>query len=620
MRRSLLYQVYPVYLVAIVLALAALSFAATRVVRNVLYAERKTELETIANLVISVLEAPVLPPGFSSEASRSEASRLDISRLDISRLETYRILRERLRHLQPGANRRLTIVDTAGTVIADTHGNRLEMDDHRDRPEIEEAYLGRSGIAIRQSTTTGENTLYLAAPFYAPFEYEGEGPILLVLRVAASVAELDRRSRETLPVLLVTAAFILIITALVTMIVARWVQRPLGVIRDAAQHYSRGDLSHRIEIQGPEEITGVADTLNGMAERLAETIESIRDQRNELEAVLTSMVEGVVVVDADRRIRSMNLASQRLFEKEGLEYAGRSLIEHLRNTDLDDFVEEVLRSGAYVERTITLYRPAPVFVQVHGTLLRRQDESEPRVLLVLNDITRMKQLEAMRRDFVANVSHELKTPVTSILGFVETLIDGIPDDPHQARRFLDIISANANRLNLIIEDLLTLSRLESSGDRIDPGEFPLDLMMNRVVEANRDQADHKSIELRLQYDGHHTAWGSENLLEQALANLVENAVKYSGEGGKVVVSATNRPAELTIEVRDTGQGIPAGDVPRIFERFYRVDRARSRELGGTGLGLAIVKHIALAHQGEVTVESAEGVGSTFFLRVPQERL
>lgn len=611
MRRSLLFQIYPVYLVAIVLALAALSFAATRVVRSTLYAEKKSELETIAILTINTLEAPAV--------QRSDAtSWLPPDSVYPVRERVQASVQERVDHLYRGVERRITIVDSTGLVVADTHGERVEMENHLDRPEILEAFRGKPGIAVRRSVTTGENTLYVALPFHSSPGDGATETIPLVLRVAASVEDLDRRSRESLPVLLVSAAFILLVTALITMIVVRRVQRPLGVIRDAAQHYSRGDLSHRIEVQGPEEITGVADTLNGMAARLTETIQSIRDQRNELKAVLTSMVEGVVVVDADRRIRSMNLASQRLFEREGLEYNGRSLIEHLRNSDLDDFVEEVLQSAAYVERTITLYRPTPVYIQVHGTLLRRQDESEPRVLLVLNDVTRMKQLEAIRRDFVANVSHELKTPVTSILGFVETLIDGIPEDPHQVRRFLDIISSNANRLNLIIEDLLTLSRLESSGDRIDPGEFPIDLMVNRVVEANRDQANQKNIELRLQCEGHRAAWGSESLLEQALANLVENAVKYSDEGGVVVVTVINGHRELTIEVRDTGQGIPAGDVPRIFERFYRVDRARSRELGGTGLGLAIVKHIALAHQGEVSVESTEGTGSTFTVRIPQE--
>ncbi|TVR70496.1 MAG: HAMP domain-containing protein [Spirochaetaceae bacterium] len=583
-RRSLLYQVYPAYLVAILIALLMLSVAADRVFRDTLYAEKEQELQRIASIGATAL-------ALSSVPGEGEA--------------------ERVLQLLGGIGKRLTIIAIDGRVVAETDHDPSGMTNHRDRPEVRGALAGAPGIAVRQSSTTGEKTLYVAVPVVHAGSVSG------VVRAATSIERLDHISREIRTALVVPAGIILLAAALMTAIIIARVHRPLTTIRDAALRYAQGDLAHRIEARGPEEITAVAATLNGMAEQLSATIAGIRDQRNELEAVLASMVEGVIVVDAERRIRAMNSAAQRLFGKEDVDFQGRSLIDHVRNTDLDRFAGEVLETETYAEQTITLYRAAPVYIQVHGTLFRQGEERETRVLLVLNDITRLKQLEVVRRDFVANVSHELKTPVTAILGFVETLRDGLPEDPRQAARFLEIISVHANRLNLIIEDLLTLSRLESAEAGIEVNECPLDMVINRVLETCADQASQKNIRIRSHLEGDSIARVNENLLEQALVNLVNNAIKYSGEGSTVEIITRNDRDALTFEVRDTGQGIPAGDVPRIFERFFRVDRARSRELGGTGLGLAIVKHIAMAHGGEVTVESTEGLGSTFRLRLPR---
>ena len=583
-RRSLLYQVYPAYLAAIIIALTTLSVAADRVFQNALYTEKKLELERIATIGVNVL------------AGRAAQ--------EVENAET-------VTRLLSGIGKRLTIVTPDGRVIAETAHDPATMANHLSRPEVRNALTGTTGTAVRRSSTTGEKTLYVAVPILHNDTIQG------AVRVATAIERLDHLSREIRVALILPAGLILLVTALMTAIIILRIHRPLATIRDGAHRYARGDLAHRIEATGPEEITAIAATLNGMAEQLSATIAGIRDQRNELEAVLASMVEGVIVVDSERRIRAMNAAAQRLFGKEETDIRGRSLIDHVRNSDLDSFAGRVLATETYAEQTITLYRSSPVYIQVHGTLLRHGEERETRVLLVLNDITRLKHLEAMRRDFVANVSHELKTPVTSILGFVETLCDELPSDPEQARRFLDIISGNANRLNLIIEDLLTLSRLESKEGEINRTECSLDLIVSRVVEAERDQADRKNIEISVIREGENLAWISENLLEQALTNLVDNAIKYSGNGSGVEILVQNGVEELLIQVSDTGQGIPAGDVPRIFERFYRVDRARSRELGGTGLGLAIVKHIALAHQGEVTVDTTEGAGSTFTLKLPR---
>lgn len=591
MKHSLLTYLYPTYLIAVIIALILLSFAATRLFQETLYEEKQRELRTMATLARNALTDEGEPD------------------------------QQRVERLHRGVAERLTVISSDGTVIAESQENHEEMENHGDRREVRDALSGEYGTAVRRSSTTGENTLYVALP-YGPDDGAPSG----VIRAATSMARLDELLRDTFLTLAIAAALILAVTAFIAIVIIRRVQRPLGQIRDAAKRFARGDLYYRLAITGPDEMSEVAETLNGMAERLTDTIGRISDQRNELEAVLTSMVEGVIVVNSDRRIRSMNLASQRLFEKEGTDPDGRALIEYLRNSELDSLAGEVLETGEYVERTITLYRSSPLFIQVHGTLLRREDDRTTRVLLVLNDITRLKQLEDMRRDFVANVSHELKTPVTAILGFVETLREELPEDPAQTAHFLDIIGANSNRLNLIIEDLLTLSRLESTEDQIETGECNIEEIVGNVLESSRLQAEQKHIQISVQYSGDSQrqpdgsalpAQGNGSLLQQALGNLVDNAVKYSESGSKVEIVVSRDEHELRLQVKDTGQGIPAGDKSRIFERFYRVDRARSRELGGTGLGLAIVKHIALAHRGEVTVDSAEGIGSTFILRIPQ---
>lgn len=397
--------------------------------------------------------------------------------------------------------------------------------------------------------------------------------------------------------------------------------RSMKVIEQAALQYSRGDFSHRLPMSSRRSAGALAEALNSMADQVEDTITRISAQRNEVEAVLGSMVEGVVVVDRRRVISSLNTAAAVLFGRTAEEvhresHRGRSLIEFLRSSELDDLANQVLERQEVVERTITLYRQTPLHVQIHGTVLRSPAGECTGALLVLNDITRLKRLENMRRDFVANVSHELRTPITSILGFVETLLEDSPDDQETRQRFLGIAHGHAQRLNLIIEDLLSLSRLESWEGDLPLEECRLEQIVSRTMSTCEAAARQRGIVIRDSYIGATGVLVNENLLEQALVNLVNNAVKYSNQNSVVEIICHNKGEELQISVRDQGPGIPPADQLRVFERFYRVDRARSRAMGGTGLGLAIVKHIALAHNGEVSVTSVEGQGSTFTLRIP----
>jgi two-component system phosphate regulon sensor histidine kinase PhoR len=342
-------------------------------------------------------------------------------------------------------------------------------------------------------------------------------------------------------------------------------------------------------------------------------------QRNEIEAVLSSMVEGVIAVDMEERVISMNHAAQKMLGCDSAEAQGRSIQEVVRNTVLQDFVKNTLSSQKAVEKDIALSSDGDRFLNGHGTLLCDAEGRQIGAVIVLNDVTRLMRLEKIRREFVANISHEIKTPITAIKGFVETLRDGALENQEDAERFLEIIGKHVDRLEAIIEDLLSLSRIEQVAEReeilLDEGR--LKDVLETAIQVCEASAMAKKIEIELSCAEDAVARFDLPILEQAIVNLIDNAIKYSSEGKTVWVEAIQTGNETLISVRDQGCGIEKQHLSRLFERFYRVDKARSRQLGGTGLGLAIVKHIAQAHGGHVTVESIPGRGSTFSIHLPK---
>jgi len=373
-----------------------------------------------------------------------------------------------------------------------------------------------------------------------------------------------------------------------------------------------------------QEAASLAETLNRMAADLDRRIRAAVSERNQREAILSSMVEGVLAVDSRQRLISLNQAAAKLLAVDADAVLGRSLFEVVSNARLQQLVSDVLDGGQPVEDDVVLEEGVDgKFLHAQGTILQDfahhgNAESRAGVLVVVHDVTRLRRLENVRRDFVANVSHELKTPITSVKGFVETLLDGAMNDPEDARRFLKIVAAQADRLNEIIEDLLTLSRLEGDTERtgisLQPGRIRG--VLQAAVATCQLKAQEKHVEIELACDEQLETEINAALLEQAVVNLVDNAVKYSPEGKTVHVEAIRTSKETVIRVRDHGCGIGGDHLPRLFERFYRVDKARSRKLGGTGLGLAIVKHIAQVHGGRITVESVPDQGSTFSLHLP----
>ena len=413
------------------------------------------------------------------------------------------------------------------------------------------------------------------------------------------------------------AVFVALLTAGVGLLLCRRIARPFEELRSGAERFSRGELSFRVPPAELPEAHAISRALNYLADTVTERNQVLDSERNQRDAILTSMVEGVLAVDANQRLISLNRAGAALLGIDRARAPGRSLQEVVRNAELQELLTKVLDGEQTQLAEITLHGKEDCILEAHGTVLRAAGGQKLGALAVLHNVTQLRRLERVRRDFVANVSHELKTPVTSIKGFVETLLDGAMDSPEDATRFLQIVAAQTDRLAMIIEDLLTLSRMEQEAEQeailLEPSTIRH--VLDAAVAVCQTKAENKEIHLAIDCDPDLLGMVNPLLLEQAVVNLVDNAVKYSPAQATIELIARKHDADIAIEVRDHGCGIGREHLARIFERFYRVDKARSRSLGGTGLGLAIVKHIAQAHGGRATVESTPGKGSTFTIHV-----
>ena len=395
--------------------------------------------------------------------------------------------------------------------------------------------------------------------------------------------------------------------------------RALGQLRRSARRLAKGDpATELIPLQGPRRVQGLADTLNKMSRQLQGRLSTVVQQRNELGAVLSSMVEGVLAIDLDRRIISFNTAAVGLLNMDPSQAIGRPLQEVMRNTALQKFAHETLtqNQSIHTEMTVRVAEGSEVnehFLQSQSAILRSEDGSRLGAVLVLHDVTALRRLESVRRDFVANVSHEVKTPVSAIKAAVETLLADPDHEPEAVETFLKIINRQANRLDAIVEDLLSLARIEQESGRIQTELTlcPLLGVLSAACETCQANADARDIVLVVHSSSELQGQINPILLEQAMVNLIDNAIKYALPKTCVQVSASRVGDELVLSVQDEGRGIEPEHLSRIFERFYRTDRARSRAMGGTGLGLSIVKHIAQAHGGRVSVNSVTGSGSTF---------
>ena len=586
-RKPLIWHLYPPYLILVLVALLAIGWYASRSMRHFYLSQIHQNLfnqsQLLKNQFLPLLES-------------TRYSELD-------------------RYCKEGGKQiptRLTVILPDGTVVGDSQAMPAKMENHGDRPEIRQALAGAEGSATRFSDTLGQHMMYVAVAISDDETIRG------VVRVSIAIDEIDNQMRSLRIRMTVGGIIIALLVSVVCLLISRRISHPIKNMRQGAERYAQGDLSHRLQPPDTIELAALAEAMNQMAHELEGRIQTVISQRNESQAVLSSMVEGVIALNSQEQIMDINAAATRLLKRSGEELKGRSIQEIMRNRDLHRMVQITLVDGTNSEGDITLYQNGQQILYIHCTPLVDAGGNRMGILLVMNDVTQLRRLENMRSDFAANVSHEIKTPLTAIQGFVETLAHGSVGNPEEAQRFLGIIQKHVSRLTTIIDDLMQLSRLEQDHDTYRPkySRTAVVEVIRSAIQLCSNAAQKKEITVVIEADGKLTVNMDADLIEQALVNLLDNAIKYSPTGSDITIGAHKVDHTVEIRIKDQGIGIPTKHQPRLFERFYRVDKARSRNMGGTGLGLAIVKHIIQSHRGWVTVQSVQGKGSTFTLHLP----
>lgn len=589
--RKLIWILYPSFLLVVLISLISVTGYTSSFIRQFFLEQKRNSLEVEARL----LEDQLKPLILAEDNAKVDA--LCKSFLD-------------------DVKTRITVIMPDGQVVGDTLENPRYMDNHANRPEIKAALQGRIGHSMRFSGTLQQEMMYLARPVHE------DGRIKGVIRTSLAVTEIEEElshiQRDRIIWGIVTAA----IVSIICLIIARRIVTPIEEMKNGAQRFAGGDLSYRLHLPDIEEFTSLAQSMNDMAADLENRIFTIINQRNEYEAVLSSMIEGVVAVDAEEKVLNVNQAAAKMLNINPATFRQQTVQEIIRNARIQAYISDTLINGKINVDDVTLVqKEKDVILNFRSMPLYDANEKQLGALIVVNDVTMLRLLENMRRDFVANVSHELKTPLTAIKGFVETMVHGsMENDPDEAGRFLNIIMKHVNRLNTIIEDLLSLARIEKlSDDETAIILQPHDIrrVVESAVQAVHVMAEKKEVDIEIVPENGLMLDFDFPLIEQALINLLENAIKYSNERSRVRVDFGETDGHVSIRVIDDGPGIQQKHLPRIFERFYRVDKARSRDLGGTGLGLAIVKHISQLHSGRVTVDSTPGKGSTFTISIPR---
>ncbi len=506
---------------------------------------------------------------------------------------------------------RVTLIDSAVHVLADSQHDPETMENHSNRPEIQQALASGEGESARHSATLGRDLVYHAVRYDQP----GASPV--IIRMALPLAPVEESVSELRRRIYVASLVVLLLGGMFSLFYFRMFAARIERLKDFSRRVAQGDFRPMSDDGPRDEIADLSDALNETAAWMDRTIRSLSGERNRSSAILRSMVEGVAVIDAQEKIVFCNRAFSEIWNLDSTAVEGRPVIEAVRNSDLLGLIRRALRGEEGLRSEIAMGIVQQRSFSVTATpVIALEDalagDRPTGAVVVLHDVTELRRLERVRHDFVANVSHEFKTPLTAIQGFAETLLSGALEDPRNNRRFLEIIRDHATRLAVLTDDLLKLARIEAGKLEVQFGPVHLADVIERCTETSQLKATRKRIALEVDVPPNlPDVQGDASLLRDVIQNLVDNAVQYTPEGGRVRVSVSAGPREAIVSVEDTGIGIPLADQERIFERFYRVDAARSREAGGTGLGLSIARHIVEAHGGRLWVESEVGHGSKF---------
>lgn len=581
-RSSLLWRFFGAYSVLLAMSLGLLGLVVIRRLEKRLLQETHQGLEMKTWLVSELVTSQNLDP-----AARQQ----------------------QVKQLADETQTRITLIAADGRVLADSAEEPGQMENHLDRPEVRAAATGGTGAATRYSETVHEPLLYHTRRLAT------ESP--RYVRLAVPLVAMTHESRWLQQAVWTAVGTTLLLALLLSWLVARRFATPLAELAAAARRIAQGSYGERVTVLGQDEAGTLASAFNEMSQACATHIARMERDRQRLRAILGSMVECVLVIDVDQRVEFLNEAAAELLNHTVESAEGRKLWQLVRHHQLGHAAEQILTTSGPFHVELDWHAHDRKVLAVQGTRLPADASSQPGAVLVLHDITHLRKLERMRQDFVANVSHELKTPLATIQATVETLLDGALRDPNHNVRFLERIRESADRLYRLVQDLLTLGRIESGMQSLEVEPILLDQAIESCVARMETRAAAKSLRLEVEPPGEPlTVLAEEEALAEILENLTDNAIKYTPTEGTVTLRWFSEQTEAVVQVADTGVGIPDKDLPRIFERFYRVDKARSRELGGTGLGLSIVKHLVQALGGTVHAASQVQQGSTFTVRLP----
>ena len=582
-KKRLLWQLIPPYLLIILFSLVAVMLYATSSLKGFYLDQIADDLRARAHLLEKNMLQMMKP-------------------VDADMIDTL------CKEIGEASATRITIILPSGTVVGDSNNNPTEMDNHAMRPEIIEARKGLVGTASRYSTTLQRNMMYVAIPLIE------DGKILAVIRTSLPITAIEKKLGSIQIKIVFGGLLIALMAAILSLYVSRRISRPIEKMKEGAEHFARGDLSYRLPETDLEEIGSLTDAMNRMAVQLDDRINMIIKQRNEIEAILSSMEEGVIAFDVDERIISANQATARIFNRKIDELENRTVQEAVRSPDVQQFVRDALTAEKNLENDVIIYQEKERIIHLHSTSLFSPSGHSSGILVVLNDVTQLRQLENMRRDFAANVSHEIKTPLTAIKGFVETLRHSCNEKPEDTERFIGIIDKHVNRLTAIVDDLISLSKIERGDEKeeIELKRSPVKSVIQTAVANCREKADRKKIETKVVCENDISAMINTTLLEQAIFNLLDNAINYSDRQSSITVSAVSSDAEVINQCEGSWIRQSQKNTMRDFLNVstgwispVTANRAEPR------LGLAIVKHIAHAHGGRVSIDSEPGKGSTF---------
>lgn len=506
---------------------------------------------------------------------------------------------------------RVTFIDKNGVVIGDSDADIEKLDNHKDRPEVIEAYKGEIGTIIRHSDTLGIDFLYIAYPI----EYDEE---TLIVRISKPMIEIEMFNNELLYNYMVASIVGILFALGIGLRFSNYLTSPLNKLIGATKRISKGNFSEKIYMDSEDELRILADNFNFMSSELEMKLNEISTVNSRLTATLDSMINGIIAVSNEKKVLFINPEAQKILHIRENESVGKKIIEIFRNHEIYNAIENYFENklSKRISKEI-IFEDRYYTVNINPIYSNEINAEKIGAMILIQDMTEIKKLENMRKDFVANVSHELRTPLTSIRGFVETLRSGNIEDETTREKFLDIIGMETARLNNLIEDILILSDIENTNN-VHIEKVKVLKSLNEVINMMEIKINDTSIDIstNISIDENLTINGNTNWFKQIIINLVDNAIKYNKENGKISIEAYLENKKIFIMIEDTGIGIKEENLDRLFERFYRVDKSRSKIVGGTGLGLAIAKHALLNLNGSIEVESKENIGTKFIVKIP----